>query len=344
MDLIPYSLDLESPLSTAAGDITARRGFLVRVSVDGHTGLGEATPLPGWTESLDACETALNAVAERVETGAYDAATAALSKNPAAKHGLALAIADARARAAGVPLYRHLGGEKRVERVSVNATIGAGSLETTVDAAERAVASGFRTLKLKVGTADVAADVARVAAVRDAVGPDIELRADANGAWDRRTARSALDGFAEADLALVEQPLAPADITGHATLRGGSVKIGLDESLAERSVEEVLAGEAADVLVLKPMALGGPQRTRAVAMQAKAAGVEPVVTTTIDAAVARTAAVHVAASIPDIGACGLATADLLASDVLDEDPAPVVDGAVRVPQGKGNTGTASMEE
>ncbi|MFC6991740.1 mandelate racemase/muconate lactonizing enzyme family protein [Haladaptatus sp. GCM10025707] len=344
MDLIPFSLDLESPLSTAAGDITARRGFLVRVFVDGHTGLGEATPLPGWTESLDACETALNAVAERVETGAYDAATAALSKNPAAKHGLALAIADARARAAGVPLYRHLGGEKRVERVPVNATIGAGSLETTVDAAERAVASGFRTLKLKVGTADVAADVARVAAVRDAVGPDIELRADANGAWDRRTARSALDGFADADFALVEQPLAPADITGHATLRGGFVKIGLDESLAERSIEEVLAAEAADVLVLKPMALGGPQRTRAVAMQAKAAGVEPVVTTTIDAAVARTAAVHVAASIPDIGACGLATADLLASDVLDEDPAPVVDGAVRVPQGKGNTGTASMEE
>ena len=54
-----FSLALSSPLSTAAGEITEREGYLVGYDHRGVTGLGEATPLPGWTESLEECERAL---------------------------------------------------------------------------------------------------------------------------------------------------------------------------------------------------------------------------------------------------------------------------------------------
>ncbi|MFW6321369.1 MAG: enolase C-terminal domain-like protein, partial [Halohasta sp.] len=92
-----------------------------------------------------------------------------------------------------------------------------------------------------------------------------------------------------------------------------------------------------DVVVLKPMALGGPRRAVEAAATARAAGIEPVVTTTVDAVVARTAAVHVAAAIPDVRACGLATGSLLATD-LATDPVSIVDGRARLPTGAGLCG------
>ena len=330
MRIEPFSLSLSRPLSTARGTIDSRDGFLVFVEHGGTRGVGEATPLPGWTESLDDCRAALE---RACNADGWRTALDSLHETPAARHGLALALCDARSRAAGIPLYRHLGGDHR-EGVPVNATIGDGPVEKTVDEATDVIESGFAALKVKVGARAVAADVERIAAIRDAVGPEVELRADANGAWSRDEARAALDGFADAGVAYVEQPLSKTDLAGHAALRG-EVPIALDESLAAHSVEHALDADAADVLVLKPMALGGPDRARAAALTAREAGCKAVLTTTVDGALARAGAVHVAASLPDSPAAGLATADRLAEDLV-ADPAPIEDGRARVPQGAGN--------
>jgi o-succinylbenzoate synthase len=331
MNVEPFSLSLARPLSTARGEITEREGFLVRVDHDGETGYGEATPLPGWTESPAECRAALDAV----DGDAPARGLVGMDGTPAARHGLELALFDAAARARGEPLHRYLGGEGTVERVPVNATVGDGSAAESAREAHEAVAAGYPAVKVKIGARSLAADLDRLAAVREACR-SVELRADANGAWDRETARQALPGLARADVAYVEQPLPAPDLAGHADLRGAGARIALDESLAETSVEAALAAGAADVLVLKPMALGGPSRARAAALSARRVGVEPVVTTTIDGALARSAAVHVAASIPDVAPCGLATAAWLASDLVAADPAPVADGAALVPPGPGN--------
>jgi L-alanine-DL-glutamate epimerase-like enolase superfamily enzyme len=113
----------------------------------------------------------------------------------------------------------------------------------------------------------------------------------------------------------------------------------VDETLAGHSVQAVLDADAADVLVLKPMALGGPDLTLSAARTAREAGVDAVVTTTIDGVVARLGALHVASAIPDVPACGLATGSLLAED-LAPDPAPVRDGRMAVPDGPGLAGDA----
>ena len=370
----PFALDLTRPLGTARGDIARREGFVVTVEPAGNrseaVGVGEATPLPGWTESHEDCAAALDAVSDGDGTDAPLGALRAES-TPAARHGVSLALADAAARDAGRSLAERLANEADVDAspaaaVPVNATVGDGSPAETVAAATQAVDEGFDCLKLKVGARDVDEDVERVRSVREAVGDAVSLRADANGAWDREAARRALDALAAFDLAYVEQPLPADDLDGLAALRGeargGAVPVAADESVAARGVDAVLEADAADAAerrypyltekqreaylacelgdtVLKPMALGGPDRALSAALRARSAGVDPVVTTTVDAVVARTAAVHVAAAIGGVSPCGLATGTLLDED-LASDPCPIDDGQIAVPTGPGIAGGA----
>jgi o-succinylbenzoate synthase len=344
--LRPFAFDLASPLSTAAGDIETREGLLVRVDPGDATGVGEATPLPGWTESPAECRAAL----ER----ARDEGTQPGPETPAARHGVTLAYRDAFARRAGRSVAASLARDRAgtatgddhgsAATVPANATVGDGRVGDTVAAAEAAVDSGYRTVKLKVGARAVDEDIERVRAVADAVAAGNEdagdrklaLRVDANGAWDRPTAQRALADL-EGLVEYVEQPLPADDIAGHAALRGVGAPVALDESLTRYGIGGVIAAGAADAVVLKPMALGGPSRALAAGRAAAQAGIDPVVTTTIDAAVARTAAVHVAAALPggDERAHGLATAGLLAGDVVAEDPVPVLDGRIVVPSASG---------
>ncbi|MDS0221489.1 o-succinylbenzoate synthase [Haloarcula sp. S1AR25-5A] len=336
MRVEPFSLPLSSPLSTARGTISDRSGFVVRYDHRSETGVGEATPLPGWTESVDDCRRGLDDAATVAADGGHTDVLLSLdaASVPAARHGFATALLDADAKADGVPLYQWFDSDRQCDRVPVNATVGDGSPTETADAVERAVEAGYDCCKLKVGKRTVDEDVARVRTVRERVGEDVTLRADANGAWSHEEATEAFDRLAPLDVAYVEQPLPADDLAGHASIRGNGVGVALDESLINRRVDSVLDADAADVLILKPMVLGGPGNAHTLALRAREQGVEPVVTTTIDAVVARLAALHVAAAVPDIGACGLATGDRLAAD-LAPDPTTITDGAMLVPQETG---------
>jgi o-succinylbenzoate synthase len=334
LDLQRFDLDLVDPLRTADRTIESRSGYLVRVRTESRRGLGEATPLHGWTESLEECEAALDRAADLLPLRGPEATLAEIADAPAARHGLSLALADLRARRVDVPLVRHLGGTTRSRRLRVNATIGDGSVAETVEAAESAVDDGFECLKVKVGARSLDADVERLEAVRQAAGGTVELRADANGVWDRATAERAFERYGDLDVAYVEQPLPAGDLVGHAKLRGGDVDVALDESVATAKHDRLLDVGAADVLVIKPMVIGGPDRALSLARRGRQEGLRPVISTTIDGVVGRLGALHVAAALSPIPACGLATADRLASD-LGPDPAPVVNGSIAVPRGAG---------
>jgi len=334
----PFSLRLKSPLGTAAGPITDRRGFLVGLREGEIRGVGEATPLPGWTESYEACQRTLNEVATTDATTAVEALDP--TETPAAAHGVDLALLDAAAQRdsrslAAVLRERGFDTDEPIpETVPVNATIGDGTVEETVSAVTAAVDKGFEWLKLKVGVQEPEADLTRVQAVHNAVDDGVSLRLDANGAWDRATARRLVDQLAEIGIEYLEQPLPIEDLDGLAELRGRGVDIAVDESLAATSVETVVDAAAADVVVIKPMAVGGPSRAVELAAVARDAEIKPVITTTIDGVVARTAAVHIAAAIPNVTACGLATGSLLAAD-LAADPVSITDGRASLPEGHG---------
>ncbi|UWG47931.1 L-alanine-DL-glutamate epimerase or related enzyme of enolase superfamily [Halanaeroarchaeum sp. HSR-CO] len=330
--LTPFELSLSTPLRTSAGRIDGRRGWVLRAGSD-PMGFGEATPLAGFTEDRSSCERALHRAIDHVEDGDIPAAYESVTGTPAARNALSTALLDRDARHAGRPLYRELGAERAVERLPVQATIGDGDPTATAETARTAVDEGFQTLKIKVGAGSLDRDVSRLESVRMTVGTTVTIRVDANGSWGRATATDAIDRFREYDVALVEQPLPPADLVGHRNLRG-RLPIALDESLLEASPESIFETAAADALVLKPMALGGPDVARAIAVRALENDIDVIVSNTIDGTIGRTAAVHLAASLPERTASGLATASMLETD-LAPDPAPVSAGRIAVPQAPG---------
>jgi O-succinylbenzoate synthase len=198
------------------------------------------------------------------------------------------------------------------DRVPVNVTVPA-----VGPAAAHAIvsASGCRTAKVKVAERGQPAgdDVARVEAVRDALGPGGRIRVDANGAWDVDEAERMLRALARFGLEYAEQPC--ATLPEMATLRGRvSVPLAADESI--RRAEDPLAvraAGAADIVVLKVQPLGG---VRAALRVAEACGLPVVVSSAIESSVGLAAGVALAAALPELRyASGLATMSLLTGDV-----------------------------
>jgi L-alanine-DL-glutamate epimerase-like enolase superfamily enzyme len=235
-----------------------------------------------------------------------------------ARAAVETALADLSAQRACLPLAVWLSAAAR-PAVPVNAVIGAVPPWEAASVAREAVARGYRTVKVKVGRQDVM-DLQRLAAVRAAVGGRVALRADANGAWDPLRAEVMVDALAAHDLEYVEQPVPADDIAALARLRRcGAAPVAADEALLlPGGPERVLDSEAADVLVLKPGLLGGLSAAWDLAAKARGKGMAVVVTSALDSAIGRAAALHLAAALPALDlACGLATGHRLAVDVAD---------------------------
>ncbi|HEU5311630.1 MAG TPA: enolase C-terminal domain-like protein, partial [Candidatus Eisenbacteria bacterium] len=166
-------------------------------------------------------------------------------------------------------------------------------------AAHDAAKRGFGTIKIKVGGAVPADDVARVRAARQEVGSHVRIRVDANQDWSEAEAVAALRAMESFGIEYCEQPVPAGAIESMARVRAAvSVPIAADESVADAtSARRVLEARAADVIVVKPMALGGLHAARAVAAQAQEFGAGVVVTSLLESEVGRAGALHFAASL-----------------------------------------------
>lgn len=213
----------------------------------------------------------------------------------------------------------------RRTHVGVNTTVPAVAPER---AHALVAASGCRTAKVKVAEAGqhLADDLARVEAVRDALGPVGRLRVDANGAWDVAAATAAIRALARFDLEYVEQPCATlgemAQLRRHV-----DVRLAADESVRTAADPLRIQGlDAADVVVLKVQPLGGVRRCLEVA---DACGLPVVVSSAVETSVGLAQGVALAAALDDLPFdCGLGTQPLLADDVTS---APLCPVAGRVP-------------
>ena len=322
LQIRPRTLQLRSGVVTGAGLRVGVEGFWVRFG----DGLGEVTLLPGFgTETLEQAHTALNAAVAALRGTAIPGspeeveqrvdAIALLASCPASRAGVELALLDAASRQAGVPLAGWLGTSERVVRV--NALLTEDAPEALSVSARARVREGFDTLKVKVGAASMEEDHQRLRAVRDAVGPDVRLRIDGNGAWSEAEARQRLTDCAQFRLEYVEQPVAAGDIDALRRLRS-LARIAADETLGLPDSADALLGgprPAVDVLVFKLPSVGGLLRARRIAARAWQLGVEVTVTSALDGAVSRAGAAHLACTLPPEGpADGLATGHLLEQD------------------------------
>ena len=194
-----------------------------------------------------------------------------------AELSLAAALAVSAGRSANVPLA-----------ISTDVTVSAGEPDELAQVARERVAAGFITLKLKVGT-DASADVARIAAVRAAVGSSIGIRVDANQGWSREESVKIIRALGDADLDIefVEQPIAGEDVEGLAWIRERvELPLMADETCYSRyDLERIIALGAADLVNIKLAKCGSLTAGAVMLERAQAAGLGTIVGSMMESAV-----------------------------------------------------------
>ncbi|WP_420639253.1 o-succinylbenzoate synthase [Candidatus Poriferisocius sp.] len=306
VELREVALTLRRPVMTGRGPIARREGLLVRIHDHDVSGWGEALPLPGWPGAD------LAATRRALQAWAADPHPEALPTERFARGAVELALLDVEARRRTLTQAEVLAdGGPVASSVALNALV-----QGPEDAAA-AVARGYRTVKLKVGASPPEEDVATVAAVRAAIGEAAKLRLDANGAWTAEHAVTVLAQLEPHGVDYVEEPVAGLEALAEVAERS-PVPVAADESLkdADTEVPEVIA-----VLVIKPMALGGPRTAHGAACRWIERGHRVVVTNFFDSAVGQHAALSTAAALPGPPEVhGAITPDLFTHDLAPLPP------------------------
>ena len=293
-----YDLPFIAPVRTAAGTFTHRTGWLVGLEgTDGRMGWGDAAPWPGFgVDYAGTCASLASAEGQFADERGF---LERVGSRVVAEAALSQAACDLRAQAEGVAL-RALGcgstrggerGPGAVDFIEVHALVN------TAEGALAAVARGYRTLKVKVGFAEIAMDLRRLRAIREAVGAGIALRLDANGAFGGDDAVAASLAFSEVGPSLIEQPgRTVADCIR--VRRETRVRVALDESLSSpAAVQDALEREAMDVAVIKPAFFPSWTGALLAAQQCRRAGIGVIVTCALESAIGRWGALHLAAAL-----------------------------------------------
>lgn len=337
------------PFPTATGMWVERDAWILRlVDADGRVGLGEAVVELADGEIAETILAALVREAVEGSAGGRVPSFDDLEAHGAPGRALNAALEAAMFDLDGPAVPTSASDEPADDGVGVNATIPSLGTAAAAEAALQSVESGFLTLKAKAGAErETEVLVDRVRAIRAAVGPDIRLRLDVNGAWDLATALDRLEAIARFDIEFVEQPLPAHDVDDLAELRRRvRVPIAADEAAASvRDVRALLAADAVDALVIKPVRVGGPSAVAAIAELAAERDVPVVLSTLFETGIGIAAAVAAAAALPDVASVrwptppdhGLATAGLLEHDLL-AGSLIVEDGRIRPPWPAGSGG------
>jgi L-alanine-DL-glutamate epimerase-like enolase superfamily enzyme len=218
-------------------------------------------------------------------------------RNPFAKCALDIALADLRARALDIPVAA-LWGTHQPAPIPLSWSLAGHTMQPDLAEVAERRALGYTIFKVKVGALALKDDLDRVAVLREALGPDVSLRVDANQGWTRGAAGVALPVLAELGVAFVEQPLPSADIRGLAALQAASsVPIAADESLQTLAEAAALAAsDAARVFVYKIAKHGGFEPARHIAALAEAHGIDGYLGCMIESSIGTAAYLNFAAS------------------------------------------------
>ncbi len=299
------SVPLRVPFKTALRRVDSVEDIIVEIHTDtGEVGFGEAPPTGAITG--DTTGAIIGAFDEHIrktllgrDVDDFEDLTRDLQhcvvKNSSAKAAADIALWDLYGKKYGIPVYKMLGGAR--SHIVTDITISVNPPEEMARDALNAIARGYDTLKVKVGI-DPTLDVARLAAIRKAVGGAPRIRIDANQAWSPKQAVRLLNQMQEQglDIELVEQPVKAHDLEGLKYVTDHSwVPVLADESVF--SVEDALKVvelHAADLINIKLMKCGGLTNALKIATLAEVCGVECMIGCMLEAKVSVNAAVHLA--------------------------------------------------
>jgi muconate cycloisomerase len=350
IETIPVRLPKKPQLAirSSLGYTTASTFVLVKVHTDeGIVGLGEVSCDPIWSGEDHATSAHyINDVLAPLLIGEnpteIERLTAKLrtrmAANPFTKSAIEMALWDIFGKSVGLPVYRLLSGPVR-EFVTTKFSVSGAEPQKAAEIAAWAVSVGFKAMKVKVGI-DPESDVARVCAVREAIGPDVRLGVDVNGGWSPRVAIQTIRRLYEFNIFFAEQPVPRDDVAWLADVRRNvQVPIMADESVFNlQDAMSVVRNDAADVLSVYVGKGGGIGPARKIAAVAEAAGLTCTIGSNLEMGIATAAMIHLAMSTPSIGAeefpCDIIGPFYYEDDLLAE-PLPLKGGEARPPEKPG---------
>ena len=326
------SVPLRVPFKTALRTVNSVEDVVVEIHTDtGAVGYGEAPPTGAVTG--DTTGAIIGALQDHLiktivgrDVDDFEDLMKAVQKcimhNTSAKAAVDMALWDLYGQLYKIPVYKLLGGARK--QIVTDITISVNDPEEMARDAINAIERGYETLKVKVG-ANPALDVARLAAVRQAIGPDYQIRIDANQAWTPKQAVRILNQMQEKglDIEFVEQPVTARDFEGMKYVTERShVPVLADESVfSPDDALKIMQMGAADLVNIKLMKCGGIYNALKIASAAEVYGVECMIGCMLEAKISVNAAVHLACAKQMI-----TKIDLDGPVLCSEDP--VIGGAV----------------
>lgn len=316
--------------------------LIVRIHTDaGIDGLGEVSCTPRWSgEDQVTAAHFIAAILGPAITGqnAWDierltiVMQKALFAHPFTKAAIEMALWDICGKACGLPVYKMLGGAVR-DFVTTKWSISGLEPERAAEIASWAVSAGFRAMKVKIGM-DPDEDVARVKAVRAAIGPNIRLGVDANGGYNPATAVRVLRQLADCNLFFAEQPVPPGEPLWLTDVRNRTgMTVLADESVY--TVQDALGlvrANAVDALSIYVGKSGGIAPARKIAAVAEGAGLGCTIGSNLEMGIGSAAMIHLGMCTPGVTAeafpCDIIGPFYYTDELLTE-PLPIKPGEAR---------------
>ena len=300
-------IPLVTPFKTALRTVENVHDVIVRITADtGEEGFGEAPPTAVITgDTLGSIKCAIDdfiapsLVGMDMDDidGIMKKLHGCILKNTSAKAAVDMAVYDLFAKSCKKPLYKVLGGSRK--EIETDLTISVNDIDEMVADSLKAVKEGFKILKIKVGK-DGSRDIERISAIRQAVGPDIKLRIDANQGWDSKEAVRIIHKLEDLDIGidLVEQPVPAHDFAGMRFVTSRvETPILADESVfSVQDAVRIIEERAADLINIKLMKTGGIYEAQKICALAESYGVECMIGCMLESKIAVSAAAHLAAA------------------------------------------------
>jgi len=300
---------LKTPFVTSLRRVDRLEDLLVVIECDdGTRGYGEGAPTPAITgETIGSIKAAIDLIApfligreiEDFDTLLMHVHTH-IVKNSTAKSALEIALYDLRAKYLKLPLYRMLGGTKRVFETDI--TISMGETGCMVADALDAVKRGYTSLKIKIGD-NPHKDAQRIIAIWSALPETVKLRLDANQGWTAEESVSLLQKIEKKGIIAecIEQPVAAGDIEGFSYIKERvETPLLADESVFSlNDARRLLEREAVDYINIKLAKTGGIFQALALADLSASYGVKCMMGCMLEGPVSVTAGVHVASAKAD---------------------------------------------
>jgi L-Ala-D/L-Glu epimerase len=309
VEIYKFNVPLKEPFVIAIETITHAESILLKINTDsGIYGLGECNPYRSIAgETQDTCFEMAQFLAKILRGGNPQAINNRLAEmdkmvagNRCIKSAFDMALYDIAAKAANMPLYAFLGGENN-RTVETDMTVGINTPEYMAAAALRFKNEGFPAIKVKLGR-NKNDDVARIKAIRQAIGDTMPLRIDANQGWDEATAIATLNALTQYDIEHCEQPVSARNITALANVKRHSpIPIMADESVFDPiDALNLVRHNACNYFNIKLSKSGGIHNALKINAIAEAAGIKCQVGCFSETRLAMSALMHFIMACPNV--------------------------------------------